>query len=418
MSIVTYASGTQTAVIGTEHFLSSPNVAGKFRLLLDLNTLAANDVLEVRAYKIVGAGGQVRVAWVEVFYGAQPTNALVVLSEWMSNVLTDTNAVRFSVTQAFGTGRAIPWSVQHETDQADVTKIGGVAQSATDLKDFADTGYDPVTHKVQGVALTDTATNLTNAAANGDLTAAMKASVNTEVDTALADYDSPTNAEMVARTIPAADYFVVGDYTAPANASIADILTVIQKLDGMLALDGLLYQFTVNALENAPSSGGGGGATAEEVRIEMDANSTRLAAIQSKTDTINNFGNTIVDPYNAYNQDLTMAWGEDRTETSPNGAKRLPNLHPTFDLTDADSVELSVRVDDDRKQDDKAIFTIIGEVVDAENADFEFSAEAHTELIKPGKHHIWSMWAIKVGKYTPVNGGQYIVVGTAKIPAT
>lgn len=31
---------------------------------------------------------------------------------------------------------------------ANVTHLGGVAQSATDLKDFADTGYDPSTHKV------------------------------------------------------------------------------------------------------------------------------------------------------------------------------------------------------------------------------------------------------------------------------
>lgn len=35
-------------------------------------------------------------------------------------------------------------------------------QSATDLKDFVDTGYDPSAHKVQGVVLTDTATTLTN----------------------------------------------------------------------------------------------------------------------------------------------------------------------------------------------------------------------------------------------------------------
>jgi len=45
-----------------------------------------------------------------------------------------------------------------DTLQADLTQIGGVAQSATDLKDFADTGYDPSTHKVQGVVLTDTCT--------------------------------------------------------------------------------------------------------------------------------------------------------------------------------------------------------------------------------------------------------------------
>jgi len=33
-----------------------------------------------------------------------------------------------------------------ELQTADVRKIGGTAQSATDLKDFADTGYDPTTH--------------------------------------------------------------------------------------------------------------------------------------------------------------------------------------------------------------------------------------------------------------------------------
>lgn len=35
-------------------------------------------------------------------------------------------------------------------------------QSAADLKDFADDGYDPSTNKVQGVVLTDTVTTLTN----------------------------------------------------------------------------------------------------------------------------------------------------------------------------------------------------------------------------------------------------------------
>lgn len=47
--------------------------------------------------------------------------------------------------------------------QVDMVQLGGATQSATDLKDFADTGYDPATHKVQGVVLTDTVTTLTNA---------------------------------------------------------------------------------------------------------------------------------------------------------------------------------------------------------------------------------------------------------------
>ena len=64
---------------------------------------------------------------------------------------------------------------------ADLYSIGSSTQSATDLKDFADTGYDPATHKVQGVVLTDTATNLTNAPTAGDFTATMKASITSAV---------------------------------------------------------------------------------------------------------------------------------------------------------------------------------------------------------------------------------------------
>jgi hypothetical protein len=43
----------------------------------------------------------------------------------------------------------------HPETDANLTKIGGVAQSMTDLKDFADDGYDPATNKVQGVVLVD-----------------------------------------------------------------------------------------------------------------------------------------------------------------------------------------------------------------------------------------------------------------------
>lgn len=65
-----------------------------------------------------------------------------------------------------------------------------------------------------------TVTNLTNAPTNGDLTTAMKASVNAECDQALADYDAVTRteatadkdeilAEIDARTLPAAEYATV-----------------------------------------------------------------------------------------------------------------------------------------------------------------------------------------------------------------
>lgn len=50
------------------------------------------------------------------------------------------------------------WSIENRFVEVDVTKIGGSAQSATDLKDFADAGYDPATNKVEGVKTVDTTT--------------------------------------------------------------------------------------------------------------------------------------------------------------------------------------------------------------------------------------------------------------------
>jgi len=43
-----------------------------------------------------------------------------------------------------------------------VTQLGGVVQSLTDLKDFTDNGYDPATKKVEGVKLNDTTTTNTD----------------------------------------------------------------------------------------------------------------------------------------------------------------------------------------------------------------------------------------------------------------
>jgi len=90
------------------------------------------------------------------------------------------------------------FSIENRFDEVDVTKLGGVAQSLDDLKDFADAGYDPVTNKVQGVVLVDTST------ANSDMRGTNSA--NTVIP--------PTVSEMNARTLPSADYLVEGDTLA------------------------------------------------------------------------------------------------------------------------------------------------------------------------------------------------------------
>jgi hypothetical protein len=45
------------------------------------------------------------------FSGAQDADDLIAVSMPISNDITDANALRFSLKQTFGTGRAFPWKV-------------------------------------------------------------------------------------------------------------------------------------------------------------------------------------------------------------------------------------------------------------------------------------------------------------------
>lgn len=111
MAVTAYASGTQAATVTTEHFLSSPNVAGTYTLHVDTVNMVAGDVLELRIYQMVLTGGTQRVAYYARYDGAQPTDDLIKISVPISNELTDTNSLRFSLKQTYGTSRNFPWKV-------------------------------------------------------------------------------------------------------------------------------------------------------------------------------------------------------------------------------------------------------------------------------------------------------------------
>jgi hypothetical protein len=96
------------------------------------------------------------------------------------------------------------------------------------------------------------------------------AAVNAEVDTALADYDPPTNAEMVARTLAAADYATATNL-ATVDTVVDAVKVVTDKIDDTLEDDAGTYRFTTNALEQAPT-GGGSAPTVEEIDAELSAN--------------------------------------------------------------------------------------------------------------------------------------------------
>ena len=107
--------------------------------------------------------------------------------------------------------------------EANLLQMGGVVQSATDLKDFADSGYDPATNKVEGVKLVDTTT--TNTDMRGTDSAAL-ASVATEAR--LSELDAGT-AGKAANQIDIIQTDTTTDIPAQISGlndiSVADILT-------------------------------------------------------------------------------------------------------------------------------------------------------------------------------------------------
>lgn len=73
--------------------------------------------------------------------------------------------------------------------EVDTVELRGTPQSAIDLKDFADDGYDPSTNKVQGVVLVDTTTT------NSDMRGTDNAATASALATAQADLDILTGAD-------------------------------------------------------------------------------------------------------------------------------------------------------------------------------------------------------------------------------
>jgi len=114
------------------------------------------------------------------------------------------------------------WDTMCSTDllQSDLTQIGGVAQSATDLKDFADAGYDPATNKVQGVVLTDTCT------ANSDLVTAANV-----VD----EFETQSQADPTGFHVNVLEVNGTGQ---TANDNAADINTLITEVGKVPKSDG------------------------------------------------------------------------------------------------------------------------------------------------------------------------------------
>jgi len=116
---------------------------------------------------------------------------------------------------------------------ADVLELGSSTQSATDLKDFADAGYDPATNKVQGVVLVDTTTTNTDMVTEPPTAAAIR----TEID---------ANSTQLAAIVADTDELQTDD-TPGALATIeGKIDTVDTNVDAVFVDTDFLVQCLLN----------------------------------------------------------------------------------------------------------------------------------------------------------------------------
>lgn len=111
MAVTAYASGTQNTTVPTEHFLANVNVAGTFTLHIDCVNMVAGDTIEVRIYQMVLTGSTARGCYVQRIEGAQHASDNVKISVPVSNELTDSQALRFSLNQTTGSTRAFYWKI-------------------------------------------------------------------------------------------------------------------------------------------------------------------------------------------------------------------------------------------------------------------------------------------------------------------
>ena len=99
------SSGSQTAVLTTEHTLATISADGTFVLLVDTANMALLDILTLRAKTKVKSDGTTRLAYEATYEHVQ--TELVKISIPIPSI----NEIVFTLEQNGGTGRAYVWEI-------------------------------------------------------------------------------------------------------------------------------------------------------------------------------------------------------------------------------------------------------------------------------------------------------------------
>ncbi len=99
------ASGSQVTTVGTEHTLATNTSGVTFVLSVDLNALAAADVVELRLYTKVKSSSTERLAWCRHYKGVQQEP-----NKYTIPIPADVS-LRATLKQVVGTSVTIDWSL-------------------------------------------------------------------------------------------------------------------------------------------------------------------------------------------------------------------------------------------------------------------------------------------------------------------
>lgn len=187
--------------------------------------------------------------------------------------------------------------------QSDVREILGSTQSAADLQDLADTGYDPATHKIQGVVLNDTTTTNTDMRGTD--------SANTVVPDAAGVAATPAEVATALTDIHL-DHLFATDYNPAVKPGVATAL-----LNELVEDDTGISRYTANALEQAPT--GGSAPTVGEIADGV------WDELKMWHNVSGSFGSYLDDEITSRNAVTPPTVVEIRTEMDTNSVKMAPS---------------------------------------------------------------------------------------------
>lgn len=105
MAVASAATGTQTAVIDTEHTLATETTAGTYILVVDTANMVLGDSVTLRIKTKYASGGTSRLAYIQTYAHAQ-----IDLVKYSIPIPVDTEIV-CTLKQTAGTGRDFPWNL-------------------------------------------------------------------------------------------------------------------------------------------------------------------------------------------------------------------------------------------------------------------------------------------------------------------